>query len=285
MTRSASCRLFLGSLLAVLIVAASAPSARATTLVVSEDACDLGSRSTIIRFEDRASGDMLDAQYRHRGVTFAGTAIVDAPSVGTRSGDHAAGSLRGDLGSAGHPIAMTFNKPMAAVALYVGRDLPSGRSLTPVHARLTAYGTNLYGVVSALMTAEVELPAESVAIDRCLVVIAPPGTTFGRATLEYSAYGNASAYDRRWLDDLTLLPGEANSAPVPSNSTEVLGAGAPPESPIESPAKSTGSDAWRWQVVLAAFGLALMLSCFVAWHWQKDGTVARRSSRFDDPGD
>lgn len=174
---------------------------------------NLGTGATVINFDDRGGLEMLTNEYASQGVRFIpGTAYADRPRVATRSGAVAVRSNFADLGSGYAPIRINFDRLQDAVGVYVGRDTGS----IPLSAQLTGYGYDASHNVVPLVSESILLPATTVPIQRCLSVRAPAGQGLRSVSLEYFEDG-VSAYDKRWLDDLTFVPSalpNPNLAPV-----------------------------------------------------------------------
>jgi hypothetical protein len=217
---------------------------------------DSGSDTTVHSFEKAGEGDVLQTL---EGVRFDGTAVVDNPPMGAHSGSQGARSQDGldAFRSAGRPVMMAFAKPQQVVGLYVGREEP-GDNGKVAYVRLTGYGTNGFGTTSILASSEIALPPEAVRVNRCLTISAPEGTGFFGAALDYMTSDRRSLPERRWFDDLTLVPAPAGVPFVPP----VGVAGGAPIARNTSPGEG-GNPPWHW-MALAGLGLAIACACAIA---------------------
>ncbi len=146
--------------------------------------------------------------------TVAGTVLT--PPVLAHSGTHALSSVYDDFGSTDRPVRVTFvtGQPRD-VAVWVGRQDP-GPDGTPVQAVLTGYGYGTDGTLGVLATAARTLEPAALPIDRCLWVRAPGGAAFQAITVEYVGADGDSAYERRWVDDVTWANVTTVTAGTPS---------------------------------------------------------------------
>jgi hypothetical protein len=173
----------------------------------------LGPSALVQTFDDLDPGPLAELPE----VTFLGSSgAVASPPMQTHSGTQAVTSSVGNNGSTDHPIVMAFDGPMQAVGMFVGRETPSANAYESIVAVLTGYGWTPAGQQGVVARAALELPGKETPIDRCLVMHAPSGATITSAMLEYYNNGDSpqvepSVYDRRWMDDLTLLPSDAHS--------------------------------------------------------------------------
>ena len=134
-------------------------------------------------------------------VTVAGTVLT--PPVAAHSATHALSSIYDDFGSTDRPVRVTFvTRQPRDVAVWVGREDP-GPDGTEVQAVLTGYGYGTDGVLGVLATAVRTLEPAAIPISRCLWVRAPEGAAFQAITVEYVGPDEGSAYERRWVDDVT----------------------------------------------------------------------------------
>jgi hypothetical protein len=179
---------------------------------------DLGPGAQVINFDDRLAGDMLTDQFLAQGIRFPSmSAYIASPPMGARSGSLAVQSGYGDLGSYLHPISILFNTPLSAVGVFVGREAPTDTSRA-LFAVLTAYDYREGGGSVVIGRSRVQLPNEASPFQYCLVVQAPSGSLIRSATLEYSSATGVSSSERRWMDDLTVVPA---SIPVRDNPPQV----------------------------------------------------------------
>ena len=123
---------------------------------------------------------------------------------GARSGTLGISSIYDDFGSANKPIVFDFSgRGESQVALFVGRETPAPGA-GPLTAVLTAYGWLADGSVTQVATASRVLEEAAISTTRCLHVTAPSGTMIRSVSVEYYDQDGASAYERRWVDDLVL---------------------------------------------------------------------------------
>ncbi|HJP89572.1 MAG TPA: hypothetical protein VJ850_11110 [Candidatus Limnocylindrales bacterium] len=127
--------------------------------------------------------------------------VLPAP-MGAHSGTNAFASDFDDFGSTGDPIIVGFStRTVTQVALYVGRDTPQAGA-GPLTAILSAYAPTDAGL-SLIASARTTLEAAAIPISRCLHVTAPAGVFFSTISVEYVDADGNSAYERRWIDDMT----------------------------------------------------------------------------------
>ncbi|HET7180918.1 MAG TPA: hypothetical protein VFI15_01660 [Candidatus Limnocylindrales bacterium] len=137
--------------------------------------------------------------------------VLDAP-MGAHSGTKAFASHFDDFGSTGDPIVIGFStRTVNQVALFVGRDAPPADA-GPLTAILSGYSPTADGL-SVVASARTTLEATRIPISRCLHVIAPAGVFFSSVAVEYVDASGSSAYERRWIDDMTYTN---TSGPLPS---------------------------------------------------------------------
>lgn len=167
---------------------------------------DLGPDAQVLNFDSLLPGDrLISVPVGSTTVNFTpGTAYVDRPPVAAHSGSQAIRSAYDDFGSAGHPIVFSFSNGQSAVGLYVGRQAPEPSNNETLFAVLTAYGYDESLNLVEIARNEVPLPAEATPIQRCVVVYAPAGQGIRSLTLDYVTVDGVSAYDRRWVDDITF---------------------------------------------------------------------------------
>ncbi len=166
---------------------------------------DLGPEAEVVTFEYWSPGSPSRVFTGHSWVHFTpGTAFVDTPLAGARSGTRALRSTYDDFGSAGHPIVISFPVGRSAVGLYVGREELGAFEHETLFAVLTAYGYDASLNMVEIASDFVPLPAEATPIQRCVVVYAPSDQAIRSVTLDYVTEAGVSAYDRRWVDDLTF---------------------------------------------------------------------------------
>jgi len=167
---------------------------------------DLGPNAEVVTFGDWSTGTRLGHLWTgYTDINFTpGSAYIDVSPIPAHSGTKAVRSSYDDFGSAGHPIVFSFPVGKSAVGLYVGRETPSVMDNEPLFAVLTAYGYDASLNLVEIASDQVPLPAEATPIQRCLVVHAPAGQAIRSLSLDYVTVDGASAYDRRWMDDLTF---------------------------------------------------------------------------------
>jgi hypothetical protein len=170
---------------------------------------DLGADARVLNFDTLAPGELL-ASVPVGGTTarfVPGTAIVGIPPIAAHSGSQAIRSSYDDFGSGGHPIIFSFPYGVGAVGLYVGRETPGVNDQETIFAVLTAFGFDASQRVVEIASDQVPLPAEATPIQRCVVVRAPEGQGIRSLTLDYVTANGLSAYDPRWVDDITFAGG------------------------------------------------------------------------------
>jgi hypothetical protein len=183
---------------------------------------NLGPDSEVITFGDWSPGTRLGRVYTGRTEVYftPGSAYIDFPPVAAHSGRQAVRSAYDDFGSAGHPIVFSFPDGKSAVGLYVGRETPGVNNNETLFAVLTAYGYDASLNLVEIASDQVPLPAEATPIQRCVVVHAPAGQAIRSLILDYVTADGVSAYDRRWVDDLTFIG--AISLPDAPPSVQIL---------------------------------------------------------------
>jgi len=187
------------------------PTITPTTLPVkSPGICDdlgLGGGAVVIDFEGLTPGQTLDNELEATyGVSFGRSLEVVAPDVEPRSGLLAGWStLGGEFGSTELPIRMYFSRGLQAIGMFVGVNeyIFAEGALT---ATLSAFGyRDGIGEVVELGTDTLVFPEEASDIMYCLKVEAGGQDIITFATLEYRDGSGSSAFERRLLDDLTLV--------------------------------------------------------------------------------
>ncbi len=167
---------------------------------------DLGPDAEVVTFGDWSTGTRLGHLWTGRTDIYftPGTAYIDVSPIPAHSGTKAIRSTYDDFGSAGHPIVFSFPVGKSAVGLYVGRETPGVNDNETLFAVLTAFGYDASLNLVEVASDQVPLPAEATPIQRCVVVHAPAGQAIRSLTLDYVTVDGVSAYDRRWVDDVTF---------------------------------------------------------------------------------
>jgi hypothetical protein len=143
--------------------------------------------------------------------------ILDAP-MGAHSGTKALTSYYDDFGSVGHPVVINFNnRVITQVALFVGRDTPQ-QGAGPLTAILSGYAPTPAGL-TLMASARTTLEAAAIPISRCLHITAPAGVALSTISVEYVDADGNSAYERRWVDDVTYTN---PSGPVASRAPDAF---------------------------------------------------------------
>ncbi len=197
---------------------------------------DLGPGGITTTFDDQRNGGFayVEAGGTHSAEFINNHPYVGRPTVATHSGAQAVYSDDSGFGSAYRPITIRFRELQTAVGLYAGREAPLYEH-EPLTAVLTAYSYDSTGQWVVVDEDTLVLPAEATPVQRCLVVRAQTGIR--TITVEYLTQAGNSAADRRWIDDLTLLPSGQS------------GSNRPPEVTIREPASLASIYAPDVQVV------------------------------------
>jgi hypothetical protein len=160
-------------------------------------------------FDVRMRSSYLDTL----GVNFEDSVEGERPPVEPHSGEIAARSLIGEFGSTMQPIRMSFSLPLQAVGMFVGIDRPE-KEITEVSAILTVFGyRDGVGDIVTLGSDSITFPPGPSDIIHCLRFTAGVGDLIARAQLEYIDGEGASAFETRWMDDLTILFAEEGRLP------------------------------------------------------------------------
>ncbi|MFH2103416.1 MAG: hypothetical protein ABIJ39_08715 [Chloroflexota bacterium] len=186
----------------------------------------LGPEAVVIDFESFTAGQNLDTELEAGfGVSFGLSLQVIAPAVAVHSGSLAGRSIEGgEFGSTTLPIRMHFSRGLRAVGMFVGLE-EAIYAVVPVTATLSAYGYREgAGDLVLLSTSSIVFPSVPEDIVHCLKVEVAETDLITFATLEYKDAGGYSTFERRLVDDLTLV-----------YSTRSLPVDLPPEVTIASP--------------------------------------------------
>lgn len=164
----------------------------------------LGPQAKVLTFDpfDYRARNMYFDGY---GVDFEDSLEGESPPVEPHSGEFAARSIVGEFGSAMQPINMSFARPLQAVGMFVGIDRPEKLD-TGISAILTVFGyRGAEGGLVELGLDWIRFPPGPADIVHCLSFTAEEGDLITRAQLEYIDGEGSSAFETRWMDDLTIV--------------------------------------------------------------------------------
>lgn len=175
------------------------PTILGTPLAPTAGCAPPAGRTDVWAFDNAPVGSRTSWVGNERLVDVVGQ--IGQPLVETQSGRFALTSQYDDFGSAGRHLAITFRHAHPWVSVRIGRDapLPGGDTLTAV---LTGY-TNDAGTWLEVARAQMLLPALPTPIRQCLRIDAAGDARIQMIRLDYLEPDGRSAYERRWLDDLT----------------------------------------------------------------------------------